>query len=327
MNMHRHQSPRRLAPLLLVAVLASVSACRAGDSAREAQAPDEQGHEEGAHGGEGEHAADAVRLSAAQMQEFNIELEAAGPGTVDAFVELPGEVRPNGDRLAHIVPRFPGIVRDVKKSIGESVRAGEVLAVIESSESLAPYQLTTAIDGTVLEKHLTWGEAIDRDQAAFLVADLRNVWVDLAVYQKDLSHIAVGQRVRISAGEGMPEAEGTIAYITPTVDPPTRTTTARVVLDNADGKWRPGMFVTARVLEPARAGLVVPLSAVQTHEGRPVVFVESDDGLLPRELSLGKRGETNVEVLAGLEPGERYVAENSFLIKAELGKGEAEHEH
>ncbi len=328
MNMYPHSFPRRLAPLLLVVALALASACRAGESAREPHAPDEHGHgEEGAHGSEHEHAADTVRLSAAQMREFNIKLEAAGPGTVDAFVELPGEVRPNGDRLAHIVPRFPGIVREVRKSIGASVRAGEVLAVVESNESLAPYQLTTAIDGTVLEKHLTRGEAIDRDKGAFLVADLRNVWVDLAVYQKDLSHIAVGQRVRISAGEEGPEAEGTIAYITPTVDPPTRTTTARVVLDNADGKWRPGMFVTARVLEPAQAALVVPLSAVQMHEGRPVVFLQGDEGLVPRELALGKRGETNVEVLAGLEAGERFVAENSFLIKAELGKGEAEHEH
>jgi cobalt-zinc-cadmium efflux system membrane fusion protein len=320
------QFPTALRLPLLCALLwlSPAAGCRANESVRDGATTEEHGQEQDA---EREHGEDRLPLSAEQRRRFDIRFEEAGPGTIDMFVELPGEVRPNGDRLAHIVPRFPGIVREVRKTIGDSVRAGDVLAVIESSESLAPYPLTTAIDGTIIEKHLTRGEAIDREKGAFLVADLRNVWVDLSVYQKDLSHVGVGQRVRISAGEGMREAEGTIDYVTPTVDPPTRTTTARVVLSNPDGKWRPGMFVTARVLEPAAAPLVIPIAAVQTHEGRPAVFVDAGDGVVPKPLSLGRRGETQVEVLAGLAPGERFVATNSFLIKAELGKGAAEHGH
>jgi len=281
-------------------------------------------HEHGADEGE---RGDYVRVGAEQRQRLGIALATAGPGTIDSFTELPGEVRPNGDRLAHIVPRYPGIVREVRKTVGDTVKAGEVLAVVESSESLATYQLTTAIDGVVIEKHLTQGEAIDRDKGAFLVADLANVWVDLAVFQKDLDKVTRGQTVRISAGKEVAPAEGLVSYLTPTVDPPTRTATARVVLPNVDGRWRPGMFVTGRVLAPVQASLVVPLSAVQTYEGNPVVFVERDAGFEPRPVVLGARGESQVAVLSGLEPGERFVATNSFLLKAELGKGEAEHEH
>lgn len=284
------------------------------------------GHEDGEHGdekGNGEH----VSVPPEQRARLGIAVAQAGPGTIDTFTQLPGEVRPNGDTVAHIVPRYPGIVREVRKNVGDVVRAGELLAVIESSESLASYQLTTAIDGTVIEKHLTRGEAIDREKGAFVVADLRNVWVDLAVYQKDLAKVLRGQMVRISAGKEIPPAEGPISYVTPTVDPPTRTATARVVLPNDDGRWRPGMFVTARVLAPVEAQLVVPLTAIQNYEGNSVVFVETPEGFEPRPVILGTRGETQVAVLTGLEPGQTYAATNSFLLKAELGKGEAEHDH
>jgi cobalt-zinc-cadmium efflux system membrane fusion protein len=323
---------KRRRALALLFGLVLLPACRTGDEAKPSSngAHDEKSHAdgtEGEHAGEGEPAEDLVRVAPAQLERLGITVQEARPGTIDSFSELPGEVRPNGDSLAHVVPRYPGIVREVRKTVGDSVRAGEVLAVVESSESLATYQLTAAIDGVVIDKHLTRGEAIDRETGAFLVADLRNVWVDLAVYQKDLDNVSRGQAVRISAGKEVPPADGTISYITPTVDAPTRTATARVVLSNVDGHWRPGMFITARVLAPVQARLVVPLSAIQTFEGSPVVFVETPDGFIPRPVTLGVRGETQVAVLSGLAPGERYVTNKSFLLKAELGKGEAEHEH
>ena len=340
--------------LALLLALSALPACRTADEpapASNASRGDSHGHAEPGHDEDAEHAAgehgeeaahdgreagehgdeegDGERVSVGpeQRARLGIAVAQAGPGTIDTFIQLPGEVRPNGDTVAHIVPRYPGIVREVRKNVGDVVRAGELLAVIESSESLASYQLTTAIDGTVIEKHLTRGEAIDREKGAFVVADLRNVWVDLAVYQKDLAKVLRGQMVRISAGKEIPPAEGPISYVTPTVDPPTRTATARVVLPNDDGRWRPGMFVTARVLAPVEAQLVVPLSAIQTYEGNSVVFVETPEGFEPRPVILGTRGETQVAVLTGLEPGQTYAATNSFLLKAELGKGEAEHDH
>jgi cobalt-zinc-cadmium efflux system membrane fusion protein len=133
--------------------------------------------------------------------------------------------------------------------------------------------------------------------------------------------------VHIDGGPGLPEASGTISYITPVVDQPTRTATARVVLPNAEGIWRPGMFVNAHVLEPTAAEIVVPRTAIQLVARAPVVFVETAGGFEPRPITVGRGGDTHVEVVDGLRAGERFVATNSFLLKAELGKGEAEHEH
>jgi cobalt-zinc-cadmium efflux system membrane fusion protein len=270
--------------------------------------------------------AHVVRLTPEQLSTFGVQIAAAGPGRIDRGIELLGEVRPNGERVAHIVPRFPGIVRDVRRTVGNDVRAGDLLATIESNASLAPYAMRTLLDGTIIERDLAVGEAVDRDKVAFVIADLSTVWVDLAVYQKDLSELRVGQAVRLAGGPGLPDVDGTIAYITPIVDEPTRTAAARVVLANADRVWRPGLFVTARVLDPIEAAIAVPPGAVQTVQGLPSVFVETSAGFELRPVVLGRRGRALVEVLDGLTPGERVVAVNSFLLKAELGKAEAGHE-
>lgn len=278
------------------------------------------------HGGSDE-APKAVAVSVEQRIALGIEVDTAAPGRIDASVELLGEVEANGDHLAHIVPRFAGIVREVRKVAGDSVHAGDVLALIESSESLVRYELKTLIDGVVIAKHLTIGEAVGPEKQAFLIADLSTVWVDLSIYQKDLSEISVGQAVRIHAVQHGPDAEGKISYVTPVVDQVTRTATARIVLPNPERKWLPGMFVTGHTLDERGAAVAIGPSALQTLDGKSVVFVETSDGFAPRGVTLGRQGETLVEVLAGLTPGERFVSQNSFLLKAELAKGEAEHGH
>jgi cobalt-zinc-cadmium efflux system membrane fusion protein len=279
------------------------------------------------HGDDSDHAGGAIRLRAGQLERLGATIASVGAGIIDEGIELLGEIHPNGDQLAHITPRFAGLVVDVRKTVGDHAKTGDVLAVIESSESLAPYELKSLIDGTIIDKHLTRGEAVDRDRVCFVVADLSSVWVDLSVYQKDFDHIQPGQPVRIRADHGHLGAEGTIGYVTPAIDPRTRTATARAVLPNPNGTWRPGMFVTALVLQPGHADITIPATAIQTIEGQATAFALTDDGVEARPLSLGRRGETTVEVLAGLVPGDRVVATNSFLLKAELGKSEAEHQH
>ena len=157
------------------------------------------------------------------------------------------------------------------------------------------------------------------------IADLSDVWIVLTVYQKDLAAIKPGQRAHIVATHDLAEATGTIEYVSPILDPHTRTTTARVVMPNA-GAWRPGLFVTARVVvERISAGVVVPKTAVQTMDGEQVVFVETSDGFAVRHVRSGRSDAESVEILDGLEPGERYVARGGFVLKAELGKASFEH--
>ena len=288
----------------------------------------DHGAEHADHGDEhGEHEGEkVVRRTPEELARFGVTLQVAGPGRIDRGIELLGEIRPNGDTLAHIVPRFAGVALAVNKAVGDHVTNKDVLATIQSNESLSPYELRSLTEGTIIEKHITRGEAVDRDTPSFVIADLSTVWIDLSVYQKDIHEVSVGQAVRVFC-HGMPDAEGTISYLAPVVDEPTRTAVARVVLPNPDRLWRPGLFVTGRILDPIESPIAVPRSAVQTIEAAPSVFIKTDKGFEPRPIVLGRGGETMVEVVSGLAAGEAYAATNSFLLKAELGKGEAEHAH
>ena len=279
-------------------------------------------HADEAHTDEKGEAEEAVRLAPEVLSEFGIEVATAGPGPIERTIALPGEVRPNQDRLAHVAPRFAGIAREVRAQIGDRVKAGQVLAIVES-EALAPYPLKTQIDGVVIAKHITIGEPVSSERDAFTVADLRDVWVDISVYQNHLRDVRLGQPALISAGHGLEQTQGEISYVSPVVDEETRTAVARVVVSNPDSVWRPGLFVTARIaVERAEAAVAVPLTALEEVEGKTVVFVESEHGFTPRPVTFGRRDEAHVEVTGGLAPGERYVAKGGFTLKAELARGE-----
>ncbi len=195
----------------------------------------------------------------------------------------------------------------------------------QPDQVLTRYEMRAPIDGVIVEKHITLGEMIGDESLPFVIADLSDVWIVLVVYQKDLASIAPGQRAEIVATHDLAEAVGTIEYVSPILDEHTRTTTARVVLPNG-GEWRPGLFVTARVLvDRVNAGVVVPKTAIQAMDGEQVVFVETSDGFEARHVQLGRSDAGSVEILAGLEPGDRYVARGGFVLKAELGKALFEH--
>ncbi len=278
----------------------------------------------------GEEREEVVRLGEADIQEFGIVLSEAGPATLEQILELPGEIQANDTALAHIAPRFSGIVTDVRAQVGDRVSAGEVLAVIESDESLSPYEMKTLISGTVIDKHITLGEAVSREHAAFVVADLSSVWVDITVYQRDLLHVTKGQRVSISGGHELLLASGEISYVAPIVDETTRTALARVVLPNDDGVWRPGTFITAQIMvDRIDVPVTVPRTALQMFKGRDVVFVQTDGGFEPRPVVVGRADENDLEIVSGLAPGELYVSRGGFTLKAELGKESfgGDHDH
>ena len=355
-------------------------------------------HDESAEEGHGE---EIVRLSDAELREFSIKLEIAQTGAMDQYIELPGEIVLNVDRIAHVVPRVSGNIRDIKATVGDQVKEGQLLAVLESREladakssylaaiereilaqanfkreerlwqkkvtseqeyldarqalaevrisknsaeqqlhalgcsekalnnlasskhaTFTHYSITAPIAGTVIVKQITLGEQVSTESDVFTIADLSTVWVNINIYQKDLIKIHKGQAVEIYIGHGIPSVKGAIAWISPQVDEGTRTANARVVLSNPNGTLRPGLFVTAKVaVGISSTGLVIPKSALQTFEGKTVVFVRTDKGFAPKPVELGRKNETTVEILSGLEPGQTYVTDGSFTLKAQLSKG------
>jgi cobalt-zinc-cadmium efflux system membrane fusion protein len=262
-----------------------------------------------------------VDLSPAEMEEFGITVAKAGPGNLTIHKDLPGEIVVDPERLAHMIPRFPGTVLEVRKRIGDAVKQGDVLAVIESNESLTPFEIRSSLSGTVIEMHLSPGEMVSDGGHAILVADLSEVWANLSIYQKDLPYINTGQSVEIEAGPGIPPIIATISYVAPVVDEVTRTAIARAVLPNLDGRWRPGLFVTGRIIiDTAKAGILIPKTALQTIAQQAVVFIKTDHGFKPQPVMIGRTNETSVEVLSGILTDDIYVSKGGFTLKAELQK-------
>ncbi|ODA68093.1 Cobalt-zinc-cadmium resistance protein CzcB [Methyloligella halotolerans] len=192
----------------------------------------------------------------------------------------------------------------------------------EKDTVLTAYALTAPFDGHVVKRHITLGEYIGADRQAFAVADLSSVWIDLSVFPGDLDRIEKGQTVDILDDQGNVIAQETIAFVTPQIEEGTRTAIARIIADPVGGRLRPGMFLTARVtVDSGQDAVKVPRAAVQTIEDKPAVFVETDEGFEPRNVTLGPKGENDIVIAEGLKPGEKIVTEGAFTLKAEMSKG------
>jgi cobalt-zinc-cadmium efflux system membrane fusion protein len=168
---------------------------------------------------------------------------------------------------------------------------------------------------------MTPGELIGDDKHIVTVADLSSVWAELTVYQKDIDDIKLGQSAQIYFNDIENAINGKIFYISPTVDEHTRTATARVRLNNSSGYWKPGMFITGKVLTDfVEVDQAVTLNAIQNFEGQKVVFVKEGEGFRPQPVTIGKTNTNYAEVLTGLNSGQTYIAEGAFVIKSELLK-------
>ncbi|MBU2493315.1 MAG: efflux RND transporter periplasmic adaptor subunit [Bacteroidetes bacterium] len=272
-------------------------------------------HEEETHGSE------EVKLSESELTEYGIKLSVVESQKLQLHSDLTGEIVPDPDKVAHIVPRFAGVVKTVSKKIGDRVKKDEVIAVIESNESLVTYEVKSSIDGVVLDLHMTPGELIGDDKHVVTISDLNSVWAELNVYQKDLRKIKIGQTAQVYFDEIENAVEGKIFYLSPTVDEHTRTATARVKLNNSKGLWKPGMFITAKVFTDfVNVKYAVSLNAIQNYEDRKVVFVKDGEGFRPQPVTIGKTNSRYAEILSGLNAGQTYVAEGAFVIKSELLK-------
>ena len=323
-----------LASLCLLIVATQCGSEKAAGDAEHAEANDEHGHDDDGHAHEDEDdhgdgsSLGTITMPADALVSNNVVIAKSGPGIVATEIDLPGEIVLNANFVAHIVPRFPGIVQEVNKNLGDPVRVGDILAVIQSNASAAPYNVPSMINGIVIEKHVTLGEFVRDDADIFVVADLSTVWVNISVYARFLTDLKRGQRVRISSAGLRETASGAIDYIGPIVGETTRTGVARVVLPNPGQMWQPGLFVTAHItVSEAKVLVAVPDAAVQTIEGRDVVFVKTGDVFEARLVVAGRRSHDLIEIVEGLAAGEDYVADGSFIFKAELGKSEAAHEH
>lgn len=259
-------------------------------------------------------------------RDAGIETEIAGPVTLEESVALTGRVQTDPARLVKVRARFPGVVRGIEARLGERVRAGAVLARIESNESLRTYSVQAPIDGVILQRTIQAG-MVTGNEPLFVIADTSQVWVELDVFARHIRQIKTGQPVTIETLDGA-QLNGSIDWVSPLALHASQSVQARVILDNAEGQLRPGQFVRGRVTVTEHpVELAVRQSAIQRFRDFQVVFARFGETYEVRMLELGRQNSEWAEVLGGLEPGSEYVTGNSYLIKADIEKSGASHDH
>ena len=249
-------------------------------------------------------------------------------GTIADEHEVQGLLTPVEGRVANIAARFPGPIRRLTVNVGDRVQAGQTLATVESNLSLTTYSVTSPISGVVLARNASVGSVAGEGATLFEVADLSTLWVDLHIFGADAQHIVPGVPVTVTRLSDGATAQTTLERVLPGTATASQSTVARATLQNVDGLWRPGSAVKARItVEQQPAAMVVPLASLQTFRDWDVVFVRVGDTYEIRPVELGKRDAQQVEVLSGLKAGDQIVVEQSYLVKADIEKSGASHDH
>ncbi len=269
-----------------------------------------------------------TELSDEALKVADLEIAVAGAQPIANSMRVYGRILANEDHVAHLTARFPGVIKEIKKSFGERVEKGEVLAIIESNQNLQTYELRSHIAGTIVQRHATLGEVASDSESVFVVADLSQVWADFQVYRDDIGEIAVGQKIEIELGNGNTPIEASVSYVSPVTDEVTQSKLVRAVLPNVDGKLRPGLFVSGVLIASETAvSVAVKREAIQSFRDWNVVYLTDGHVFQAIPVELGRRDSKFVEVLSGIEAGVKYVARNSFIIKADVEKSGASHDH
>jgi cobalt-zinc-cadmium efflux system membrane fusion protein len=299
------------------------------DHAEAKPAADEHGEaDEHGHGGEEGGHAEESKISDNAVKNLNIEILEVGSAMVQETVSVSGRVTLNQNTTAQVKARFPGVIRSVVKEPGEVVKAGDTLATVESNDSLQVYAVKSPVAGTIINRNANVGE-LAADTPLFVVADLSKLWAELFIFSKDGEKLKAGQKVRIQCLDDPVNTESTIALVLPTAEASSQTVVARAVIENADNHWRSGMNIRADVvLSEKEAPLAVKTEAIQRMEGNTVVFVQEEGGAYKAHpVETGMSDSQWTEIKSGLSAGQRYVAKNSFVVKADIGKAGAEHAH
>jgi cobalt-zinc-cadmium efflux system membrane fusion protein len=268
-----------------------------------------------------------TRIAAEMAQSLGVETESAGAATLKNQVTVYGRVRVNPERVREVRARFEGLVTSVHAQVGTTVGKGDKLLSIESNESLNAYAVVAPISGVITQRDVNPGEQTN-GRLLMTITDTSSVWVDLSVFPIDRGGVVVGSPVTIRPALGGAPVRGVVSLLETVADPHDQTVIARVVLADAGPQLLPGAFVTAEVeVGEYEVPLAVKRTGLQSFRDFRVVYAQVGEVYEVRMLDLGRAAGEWVEVLGGLEPGTRYVSANSHLIKADIEKSGAAHNH
>ena len=400
--MRRESIARRVrwpSPFALLLVL--LMGCGDAAPTQDGEAGSAEAGAAGAGGEDHEGEKDVVTLDTAAVAVSGIRVQPVDTVSTTGLA-VTGAITYDANRVSHIGSRTDGRIVTLRADVGERVRVGQTLAVLESPEvgqtraeeheaeallaiaqenyareqrleqqgissrkelldaradlrraeaahrsarerlrvlgagngTGSQFAVTAPFGGVIVQRDASRGEMATPADQLFTVADLSRVWIELNIFERDLSRVSRGQSASVSTaaypGRSFP---GRIVYVGQVVDTVTRTVGARIEVPNADGMLKPGMFATARIEVGGGGGpvAVVPQDAVQELEGRPVVFIPGDrpGEFRAQPVEIGEQADSGrVIVRSGLKPGDRVVVSGAFTLRSELAKGEiGEHGH
>jgi len=279
---------------------------------------------EGEHGKEEAHKDERVLMSDSMAQKMGVMTQSVQMGSLNITTTVYGNIVTDPASLSHVRARFDGMVTKVNANLGNKVKKGETLAVVESNESLKSYPVAAPFSGTVIARHANEGE-LSNGQVLFSIANYDDVWAQLKVFPQQLSDIAEQQPVQLSlSGAAL---ETTIQHILPSPDEKPYVL-AYAKIANTSGQWPVGAAIKGLVtINNLDVAMMVPKTSIQEFEGASVVFVKEGDEYRPVPVILGQQDNHNIEVLSGLHIADVIVSQNSYLYKADLEKSEAGHDH
>ena len=268
-----------------------------------------------------------TRIAADAAKAGGVVIEQAGPQTIGDLRELEGTVQLAPAARSEVRAQFPGRVVSVTREVGDTVRKGQLLARIESSESLQIYPVYSPVSGVVAERNANVGN-VAYDQPIYVISDPQATTVVFNVFPRDLAFVRPGQRITIETLDGQPVADSTLSGYLPEGNAEAGTALMRASLPNRDGRWRPGMALHGRVVvNSVTVPLAVRTEAIQPFRDFTVVFANFGEDYEVRMLELGRKSAEWNEVVSGLKPGTSYAAKGAFLIRADIEKSGASHDH
>ena len=262
----------------------------------------------------------------AMASAMGLETEIAGPATITQSIEVVGETVAIPESRSSISARFEGLIQDVHVTVGQQVERGQRLLTIESNASLQPYRINAPITGTVVQRFANPGEQTN-ERVLLEILNTDTVWAELAIHPSQRRSVAVGMPVTLSSPVSESHVMGTIDSFDRIVRPD-QSIVARVRVENTDNAFAPGTFVSANIeTGEFEVPLAVKRVGLQPFRDFTVVYAKIGNTYEVRMLDLGRQDDDWVEVLGGLEPGTTYVTNNSYVLKADVEKDGASHDH
>ena len=268
-----------------------------------------------------------TKINASAAKDGGIEIETVGPQSISDIREVEGVVQLDPAATSEIRAQFPGKVMQVTKAVGDYVKKGQLLARIESSESLQIYPVYSPVSGVVAERNANVGN-VAYDQPIYVITDPSSTSVVFNIFPRDLGTIRPGQKIIIETLDGKPVADSVLGGYLAEGNVAAGTAQVRASLPNRDGRWRPGIALHGRVVVNAvTVPLAVRTEALQPFRDFTVVYANFGEVYEVRMLELGRKSSEWTEVLGGIKPGTKYAAKGSFLIRQDIEKSGASHDH